>query len=78
MLTPGIYVHHFQSGNIEIHIPHSMSSEFKELVQRATNLWPDASPAIKTFADQITNDGKLMQDYTKATVTHQSQPKHQP
>lgn len=28
---------------------------FKELVQRATNLWPDAQPEIKEFADLITN-----------------------
>lgn len=37
---------------------------FKELVQRATNLWPDATPEIKEFADIITNDGWVMQDYS--------------
>ena len=31
------------------------NNAFKELVQRATNLWPDASPEIKHFADEITN-----------------------
>lgn len=36
--------------------------EFKELVQRGTNLWPDASPDIKEFADLVTN-GKVLQDY---------------
>jgi len=35
---------------------------FKELVQRATNLWPDAPPEIKEFADIITN-GAILQDY---------------
>lgn len=28
---------------------------FKELVNRATNLWPDAPPEIKEFADLVTN-----------------------
>ena len=37
-------------------------ASFKELVQRATNLWPDASKEIKEFADIITN-GKVTQDY---------------
>lgn len=41
---------------------------FKELVNRATNLWPDAPAEIKIFADIITNSdwhpqGPL-QDYT--------------
>ena len=29
--------------------------KFRELVQRATNLWPDAPQEIKEFADIITN-----------------------
>ena len=36
--------------------------EFQELVQRGANLWPDASPDIKMFADIVTV-GKPMQDY---------------
>lgn len=28
---------------------------FKELVHRGTNLWPDAPPEIKAFADRLTN-----------------------
>lgn len=35
---------------------------FKELVQRGSNLWPDASHGIKEFADIVTN-GKILQDY---------------
>jgi hypothetical protein len=35
---------------------------FQELVQRGANLWPDAPPHIKEFADLVTN-GKVMQDY---------------
>lgn len=38
--------------------------QFQELVQRAANLWPDAHPEIKLFADQIT-EGKEQQDYQK-------------
>jgi mannose/fructose/N-acetylgalactosamine-specific phosphotransferase system component IIB len=40
--------------------------KFKELVQRGSNLWPDAPPSIKVFADQVTNN-KVMQDYYKQT-----------
>lgn len=36
---------------------------FKQLVHRGANLWPDAPTSIKEFSDQITNDGKLMQNY---------------
>lgn len=71
-MTPlSIHVHRFQSGNLEIHVPATQADAFKELIQRATNLWPDAPPTIKAFADLVTNDGKLMQDYSKATVTNQ-------
>lgn len=38
------------------------AESFQELIQRGSNLWPDAPPAIKEFADIITN-GKIMQDY---------------
>lgn len=31
------------------------TEQFKQLVHRATNLWPDATPEIKELADQITN-----------------------
>lgn len=35
---------------------------FKELVQRGSNLWPDAPASIKSFADLVTN-GREMQPY---------------
>lgn len=35
---------------------------FQELVQRATNLWPDAPASIKRFADMVTV-GKVQQEY---------------
>lgn len=37
---------------------------FQELVQRGTNLWPDAPVEIKEFADLVTS-GQVMQDYRK-------------
>jgi hypothetical protein len=40
----------------------SSQQMFQELVQRATNLWPDAPPEIKEFADVITN-GHVLQNY---------------
>ena len=68
--TPQIHVTQFITGAYEIHVPPGLGEEFRELVQRATNLWPDASPAIKAFADQVTS-GKLMQDYSSPAVTAQ-------
>jgi hypothetical protein len=35
---------------------------FQELIQRGANLWPDAPPEIKEFADLITT-GRILQDY---------------
>ena len=35
---------------------------FQELVHRAANLWPDAHPEIKEFADRVT-DGWVKQPY---------------
>ena len=59
-------INYFEGTNVriaEIHISSKESIEaFKELVQRATNLWPDAPPEIKRFADQVTN-GAVLQDY---------------
>ena len=66
-----IRVMHYQSGGCHVYVDQASMDEFKELVHRATNLWPDASPEIKAFADQITNNGVLMQDYTKPEVTAQ-------
>ena len=40
-------------------------SRFKDLVQRGANLFPDAHPEIKTFADLVTS-GKVLQDYYSA------------
>ena len=34
----------------------------QELVQRGSNLWPDAPPQIKKIADIVTS-GKIMQNY---------------
>lgn len=45
--------------------------KFKELVQRATNLWPDAPPEIKEFADLITN-GKVLQNYHSQDISRKN------
>jgi hypothetical protein len=55
---------------------------FKQLVQRATNLWPDASPEIKEFADRVTNHDLLanlggkraLQDYKQQDTSPKGQP----
>lgn len=41
---------------------------FKELVQRGSNLWPDAPASIKSFADMITN-GREMQPYANQPLS---------
>lgn len=41
---------------------HVSDAVFKELVQRGANLWPDAPPEIKEFADRVTT-GRVQQDY---------------
>jgi hypothetical protein len=44
------------------------TTNFKNLIQRGANLWPDAPPELKVLADQITNDwsGNVpLQDYVK-------------
>lgn len=51
-----ILVRHVADDGFVIIIDSPYSIEiFKELVHRATNLWPDAAPEIKIFADEITN-----------------------
>lgn len=44
-------------------VPKDFLPQFKELCQRAGNLWPDASPEMKAFIDIIT-EGKIQQDYS--------------
>lgn len=48
--------------------------KFKQLVQRATNLWPDAPPEIKEFADLITS-GRILQDYRSQDTSASSEEK---
>ncbi len=55
-------------GAMKIRVPAIHVAEFKELVQRGANLWPDASPEIKEFADVVTI-GSAMQDYKKLNHT---------
>ena len=47
---------------------------FQELIQRGANLWPDAPPEIKEFADLVTN-GTVMQDYYRQANKEQGQTK---
>lgn len=45
-----------------IAVPQEHWVEFQQLIQRGANLWPDASAAIKSFADAVTS-GRELQDY---------------
>lgn len=44
---------------------------FQTLIQRGANLWPDAPPSIKAFADEVTS-GKVLQDYSKQDTSVKS------
>lgn len=46
---------------LELNIQPGDREWFKELVHRGANLWPDAPPAAKEFADLITT-GEVLQD----------------
>jgi hypothetical protein len=45
-----------------VSIPPHLWPQFQQLVQRGANLWPDAPPEIKEFADKVTV-GQVLQDY---------------
>lgn len=47
---------------VHITVPGTDWKRFQEMVQRGTNLWPDAPDYIKKAADLITS-GKVMQPY---------------
>lgn len=49
--------------SLRIYINQSDVSAFRELIQRGANLWPDAPPAMKQFADLVTT-GHILQDYS--------------
>jgi hypothetical protein len=51
-----------------------MRKAFNEMVQRGTNLWPDAHPVIKELADIITV-GVIQQNYQEQNVDQRNKPK---
>ncbi len=51
-----------EDGSILISVPSANAKEFRELVQRGSNLNPDASAWMKEFADLVTS-GEVKQDY---------------
>lgn len=63
-------------GDISVSCSSALAPEFKKLVQRGINLWPDAPAEIKRLADVVTV-GQVMQDYqddvpeTKYHFAHQ-------
>ncbi len=51
-----------EDGSMLIAIPLDHRAEFQQLVQRGSNLNPDASAWMKEFADLVTT-GEVKQDY---------------
>ena len=58
-----IHVNKLSTGGFSIIVGSRQAEEFKQLIQRGINANPDASPEMKEFADKVTNDGVVMQDY---------------
>lgn len=50
------------NGTLVVIVPMQLREQFNALVQRGANMWPDASPDIKEFADLVTSN-QVMQDY---------------
>jgi len=67
------YLERFKEHHVHIRDAESWSA-FQQLIQRGANLWPDAPPEIKEFADLVTN-GKVMQDYYRQANKEQEQTK---
>lgn len=59
-----------------VSIPPALLPAFKELVFRGTNLWPDAKPEIKDFADVLMY-GKPLQDYKGQDTSKEVSPLEQ-
>lgn len=53
---------HVPGAHAAIVVPDEHKAAFAQLIQRGSNLWPDAPPAIKEFADLVTT-GKVLQKY---------------
>lgn len=60
-----------QITQVHITVPGSDWTRFQEMIQRGTNLWPDAPDFIKSAADRITS-GKLMQNYSERNGENRS------
>ena len=52
---------------IKIWITAKSLPAFKDMVHRATNLWPDAPPEIKEFADNLIHGAPLQNYYLQDT-----------
>lgn len=58
----GINVIRWPDGSLRVYVDPESGPIFKQLVQRAANLWPDAPAEIKAFADEVTV-GHVQQPY---------------
>lgn len=50
------------TNSLVVSIHQSQIENFKTLVNRALNVWPDAPPELKEFGDLLL-EGKILQDY---------------
>lgn len=60
-------------GNLVVFVSAESQEIFKEMVFRATNLWPDAPPSIKMFADLL-HHGRVLQNYEQQDTSKRGAP----
>lgn len=61
MSKQGKYISIQETAYLDITVPPEMVMEFKQLVRRSINTWPDASPEMRRFVDQLMGQEDIMQ-----------------
>ena len=60
--TIELHNHEFTPQGLGIDVPIELIPQFKQLISKALNSFPDAHPALKELGDMLTH-GKVLQDY---------------
>lgn len=61
-------------GAIQIYVKPELANQFKQMVRRALNVWPDCHPALKEFGDMLEH-GRILQDNYYAQRTDIKKPR---
>lgn len=60
-----------RSFDFHVIVPKEIEIQFKQLINKALNSFPDAHPALKELGDMLTH-GKVLQDYYSQRTDKQS------